>query len=391
MKVALFTDTYLPEINGVAVATSALKDIFIKNGHQVIIVTTNPFSKKTIFKDGVLRIPGIKLKWLYDYRMAGIYNHKATKIVKKMNFDLIHIQTEIGIGIFGRIMAKSLNIPLVYTYHTMYVDYTYYFTKGKFDRLAKSVMRKFSKICAESCTEFTTPSNKTKDALRTYGVTRFINVIPNGLDLSRFDKSKIDEQRKKKFLKDHNLEDTTIFLYLGRVAHEKSIDFLVEGYAEFLKKAPKDRKTKLLIVGDGPSRPDLEKQVEELGIKENVLFLGKVPYDDVPFYYALGDFFLSASISETQGLTFIEAMAAKTLVICRFDENLVNVVLDGKTGYFFTDIHSYVMKLNYAMQMSAEQKEQMENAAYEHDKMFSIENYYQSMLEVYYRAIRKRW
>ncbi|MDD7736074.1 MAG: glycosyltransferase, partial [Bacillales bacterium] len=113
MKIAFFSDTYPPEINGVATATKTLFDAFKKNGHDVFVVTTNPFSKKVEYKDNVLRIPGITLKWLYSYNMAGFINPKATKIIKKWSLDIIHVQTEAGIGIYGRLLASKLKIPLV--------------------------------------------------------------------------------------------------------------------------------------------------------------------------------------------------------------------------------------------------------------------------------------
>lgn len=390
MRIGFFSDTYPPEINGVATATKALFDAFKKNGHEVFVVTTNPFSKKIEYSDNVLRIPGITLKWLYSYNMAGFINPKATKIIKKWSLDIIHVQTEAGIGIYGRLLASKLKIPLVYTYHTMYVDYTYYVTKGVLDPAAKGIVKKWTRSVSSSVTEMTTPSLKTKNALREYGVDRYINVIPNGIDLEIFEERNIDKNFIKDFKEKNKLEDKYILLSLGRVAKEKAIDVLLEGYATFLKNPTKDN-TVLLIVGDGPDRSRLENITIELGISKNVIFVGKVPHEQVPCFYYMSNLYISASTSETQGLTFIEAIAAKTLVLCRFDENLEDVIKEGKTGFFFSDNSSFYQKFISILKMSEEEQNKIVQQAYEENQKYSIDTFYEKMYEVYKRAIRKSW
>ncbi|MCX5775836.1 MAG: glycosyltransferase [Firmicutes bacterium] len=152
MNIALFSDTFPPEINGVATSTFNLFNVLRKNGHNVYAISTNPFSNKVEFKDNVLRVPGIELKRLYGYRMAGFFNSQAMRIIRGMKLDVIHIQTEAGVGIFGKIAARTLHVPTVYTYHTMYEDYTYYATKGHFDRIARGIVRWYSRFVAEQCT-----------------------------------------------------------------------------------------------------------------------------------------------------------------------------------------------------------------------------------------------
>lgn len=390
MRIALFSDTYIPEINGVATATATLRNAFIKHGHTCYVVTTNPNSNKMEYDDGVLRIPGILLKKLYNYRLAGFLHPKATLIIKSWNLDIIHVQTEAGVGIYGRMLAPKLDVPLISTYHTMLVDYTYYVTHGYFDQPAKAIVKQFVKAISSACTEFTTPSVKTKDALRTYGIDRYINVIPNGIDLSKYDSSKIDVDKIKNYRKEHHLEDTFILLSLGRVAEEKSNDVLLKGYANFLKLNPAV-KTKMLIVGDGPARKDLETLSYELGIAEYVDFIGKVDHDEVPFYYALADLYLSASITETQGLTFIESIAAKTPVLCRFDENLSSVIIDGVTGFYFQDENNFATRLNQIISLKKEDLNRVIEEAYIRNEVYSIDKFYERMMEVYHRALRKNW
>ena len=390
MKVGIFTDTYPPEINGVATSCEMLKKTLESHGHEVFLVTTNSSLNKMIYEDYCLRIPGILLKKLYNYRLAGIFHPKATKIIKSWKLDIIHTQTEGGVGLYARLLAPSLKIPLVYTYHTMYVDYTYYVTKGIMDQSVKNIVKKLSKVLCETCDEFTTPSEKTKNALRGYGVERYINVVPNGIDLDRFEDNEKNIERIKRYRKENNLEDTKILLSLGRIAQEKSIDVLLRGYALFLKKNP-SIKTKLLVVGDGPSKPNLEKLAHDLDIKDHVSFIGKVPYEDVPFFYQLADLYLSASTSETQGLTFVEAIASKTLVLCRFDENLVDVIKENQTGFYFGDEESFALKLEKVLNIKENEINQIIEKAYLENKKYSLESFYLNMKEVYDRARRKKW
>ena len=163
MNIAIITDTYPPEINGVATSCEMLKKTLESHGHEVFLVITNTSSNKMEYGDHLLKIPGILLKKLYNYRLAGIFHPKATKIIKSWNLDIIHTQTEGGVGLYARILARLINVPLVYTYHTMYVDYTYYVTKGVMDQSVKTLVKKISKVLCEACDEFTTPSEKTKN------------------------------------------------------------------------------------------------------------------------------------------------------------------------------------------------------------------------------------
>ena len=119
MNIALFSDTYPPEINGVATSTFNLRKTLVEHGHNVIVVTTNPFSKYVTYQDGILRIPGIKLKALYGYRMSMFYNKKAMDILSSFHPEVVHCQTDAGIGIFGGLVASKFHIGSVYTFHTM--------------------------------------------------------------------------------------------------------------------------------------------------------------------------------------------------------------------------------------------------------------------------------
>ena len=391
MRIAIFTDTYPPFVNGVSTSTFNLANTLVANGHEVLVVAPRSTDGKLEQIGNVLYVPGIYLKKLYGYRFTNIFANKPVKIIKNFKPDVIHNQTDFTIGVLARRVAKKLKLPIVYTYHTSYEDYTYYAVHGLMERFAKRVVRVYSKELANRMTEFITPSEKTKEYMRSVGSDAYINVIPTGIDFSIFKSDKIDAERTRVFKEEHGIKETTkVFLLLGRVAKEKSMDVSVRGFAQYHQKHPEVDK-KMLVVGDGPYREDLELLCEELGISHLVDFIGFVPATDVPFYYHLADIYTSASITETQGLTFMEAMAAGKIVLARFDSNLTGTIINGKTGFFFTDDASFVSQVEKIFSLTKEQKQAIIDEAYRIVDVYSIDKFYNNVVRVYKRAIRKYW
>ncbi len=391
MKIAVFTDTYPPFINGVSTSCFNLVQTLKAHGHDVVVVAPRVTSGKLEYKDGIIYIPGLELKRIYGYRITNIYYREAMKLLKDFGVELIHNQTDVGIGQFARIAARQLNVPQVYTYHTAYEDYTYYVVHGLMDRVGKKVMRGYAKSIARNCTEFITPSIKTKEYMRSIGSDIYINVVPTGIDFSLFDEKNIDKEKQAEFKKSHGInENTKVFLLLGRVAKEKSMDYSIRGFASYINKHP-EVDAKLIVVGDGPQRPELEQLVQQLNIADKVDFIGKVPANEVPFYYHLADIYTSASITETQGLTFMEAMASGTLVLARFDSNLADTITDGQTGFFFTDEQSFVEKTERIFALSEQRRQEIIDNAYKIVDIYSIDKFYENIMEVYNRALKKFW
>jgi 1,2-diacylglycerol 3-alpha-glucosyltransferase len=391
MRIAIFSDTYPPQINGVATSTYNLVHTLRAHGHDVLLVTVNAVDRTFQYSDDTIKIPGLTLKKLYGYKAAPIYHSRAMKIIREWKPEIIHNQTDAPIGIFAKIVARNLNIPIVYTYHTQYEDYAYYVTKGNLERIARKGIQAYSRRVAKESTGFITPSVKTKEMLRLYGSDAYISVIPTGIDFSLFEDDKIDESEVKEFKHKHAINDkTVVFLILGRLAHEKSMDISITYYAEFLKKHP-DIDTKMLVVGDGPARNSLELLTHELEIADHVEFLGASPASKVPFYYHLGNIYTSASITETQGLTFMEAMASGSIVLARFDENLAGVIEDNETGFFFTDVETFIEKAEKIIDMSIENKNLIQKNARMIIEKYSIETFYKNIMEVYLRCVKAYW
>ncbi|MCQ2776564.1 MAG: glycosyltransferase [Bacilli bacterium] len=392
MRICIFTDAYPPYINGVSTSTYNLVEIFRSHGHQVLLIAPQGEDGPTKRIGDNIYFKGISLKKFYGYRITKMFDQTVFKQVKDFKPDVIHIQTDFTVGFFGRFVVRRLkNVASIYTYHTAYEDYTYYVTRGMADRMAKKIVRNYSKNTAKNVTEYITPSEKTKEYMRFAGSDAYINVIPTGIDFSIFADDRFDKERAKKFKQNHNIgENDKIFLILGRIAKEKSMDISVQGFHAYRLAHP-EISCKLVIVGEGPFRGELQNQVISLKEEQNTVFVGSVEASEVPFYYHLADIYTSASITETQGLTFMEAMASGTIVLARFDTQLTNTIMDGETGFFFNDDESFVEKAHRVFTMSPEQKEEIKSKAYKTVDAYSIEKFYENILRVYKRAVRKKW
>ncbi|MDD6388606.1 MAG: glycosyltransferase family 4 protein [Bacilli bacterium] len=341
MRIGIFTDTYPPYINGVSTSVSMLENALRKKGHQVYIVTVNTENMRYKYENDehIIRIPGVPIG-IYDYRLTGVYPLKAINKIKKWNLDVIHSHTEFGVGTFARIIAKQYNIPLVHTYHTMYEDYVHYITKGYFNNTSKKIVEYLTNFyCNQTATELIVPTKKTYDLFKEkYKYTRNVHIIPTGIEVERFYKENTDPAKLEEIRKKHGLnKGDFVILYVGRLGQEKSVDVLIESHQELAR----EYKAKLLIVGDGPDIDTYKNLVHKLKIDDNVIFTGKVPWTEVTLYYQIADIFATASKSETQGLTVIEAMAASLPVVAVDDESFRNVIIDGLNGHLFDTKKEY--------------------------------------------------
>ena len=384
MRIGLFTDTYPPFINGVSTSVLMLKQGLEKLGHEVYVVTVNDESFSYKEEDGVLKIPSFPIG-LMNFRQSGIYPLKALKIIKKWKLDIIHSHTEFSIGTFARLISKQLNIPLVHTYHTMYEEYIYYITKGYFDSASKKLVEYLTLfLCDKTIDELIVPTEKAKELFKDkYKVKRDVYVIPSGIDTTRFYKENIDKNEIINLKKDLGLKKTDfIVLYVGRIAKEKSIDFLINSV---LKQIPK---AKMIIVGDGPDIKDLIDLSKKEGLEDKIIFAGKAPWTDVPKYYSLCDVFVTASKTETQGLTVMEAMGASKPVVAIRDESFELMITDKKDGLFFDDEKSYVDMIYEVYKNKKLRDEISFNARLTADK-YSPYNYAKNVLKVYEKVISK--
>ncbi len=385
MKIGIFSDTYTPDINGVVSSVITLQNELEAQGHEVYVITSHKSLIHSVREGNIFRIPGLELKWLYGYILSTPYHFSVKTEIEKLNLDIIHVHSEFGVGVFGRTVAKLLNIPVVCTYHTMYEDYTNYINRLNLEMMepvSKKIMIKFSKLMCESVANIISPSEKTKAVLLSYGIRRPIYIIPTGIKLDLFNPKAVNHDKVKLIKEKFNItEDKVVITYLGRIAPEKSIDFLIEGF----KDVTSDRAL-LMIVGAGPSEDELKERVNQLGMQDKVIFVGKVERDEVPSYYAASNAFASASKTETQGMTYIEALASGLCVFAAHDECVEELVYEDKTGYYIDSPEEFARKVDAFVQKE-NSKETMQEACVQVVQKYDVHKFASNIVQVYEKAI----
>ena len=389
MNIGLFTDAYVPSVNGVVTSVETLKKALEQKGHTVYIVTVGQDSKTYDYneKERILKIPGIPLG-IYDYRMSSIYPLKVMNKIKSWNLDLIHSHTELSMGIFARLFAKQYNIPLVHTYHTMYKDYTWYVSRNIkfFDMGCKKAVEYISKFyCDNTADAFIVPTVKTYHLFRDeYHYDKDIYIVPTGLDASRFYKENSDKlkvTRLRRYL-GYKRKDF-VMLFVGRLAQEKNVTFLFD-----IIEKTKNNNVKLLIVGYGPDEDKYKKEVKERGLEDRIKFTGKIAWVDMPNYYHVSNAFITASTTETQGLTVIEALAASLPVICIDDDAFKSVVVDNFNGRIFKN-KKECLQIVEELSTNKLELDSLTDKAEVSVRKYSLSSFAESVLEVYKIAITK--
>jgi len=236
--------------------------------------------------------------------------------------------------------------------------------------------------------ELIVPTKKTYDLFKQkYQVNKNIHIIPTGIEIDRFFDENIDSKKLEKLRKKLKLEkDAFNIIYVGRLAEEKNVVLLIDGHKEIVKKNPK---ANLIIVGDGPDIDAYKERAKKLGLDKNIIFTGKVPWEEVPYYYHLGKVFATASTSETQGLTVIEAMAAGVAPICIDDESFRNTVIDDLNGKIFFTKEEYI-KIVISLMQDEQKLNQLRSQARINAETHSSKFYAQQALLVYNIAIKNK-
>lgn len=387
MRIGLFSDAYLPDINGVVSSVATLKAALEKLGHTVFVVSNHKgMMIEYDQNERILRLPGIEWKKMYGYKISSPIQVTGENYIRKMNLDIIHVHTEIGIGLFARQMAKKYNIPLVYTYHTLYEDYVHYVNPHEYEKVdhtTKRIVRFLSKMAGNGPMAVIAPSDKTKKALMSYGVTTPIYIVPTGIDLSDFKVSNLDQERIKAVRDSVSIpSDHHIAVFVGRIAKEKCIEMPMQAIA-----LTDDPKLDLVVVGAGTDEKYYHELAKTLGITDRVHFLGKVPKENIPYYYAAFDCFVSASLSETQGMTYLEALASSLPVFGRRDEVLDGLIDEGQTGYYFDDAEELVKKWDIFFSQPEKVRKAKAPLCEAKTQPYDTELFAQKVLAVYQQAI----
>ena len=312
MRIGFFTDTFLPQRNGVVTSLTNLGLELVKRGHEVFV-----FCPRT-------RVKNYHGLAVHSHRSITFRPYPEFKIAfptgKVPELDIVHTHSPFSLGALGLYAAKKQDIPRVSTFHTLLSEYVQYLRFGRrlFKRLAWTYLRFYYKRCHR----LIAPSNALKKVLRQHRVRKPIVVIPTGIDLNFYKPIKKEDAKRKLGIKDER-----IFLCLGRLGFEKNLDVVLKAFQNV--------DAKLIIAGRGPAREKLEEMRKELGLRWKVSFVGYVPEELKPLYYSAADALIMASTSETQAIVLAEAMACGCPAIGANSLAIPEMVKDGKNGYLF--------------------------------------------------------
>ena len=347
MKILITTDWYTPAVNGVVTSVKNLRRELENRGHEVRILTLSP-DLRSETAAGITRIGSIGAGRIYPgARMRTALAGRWVRQLVEWGPDVVHSQCEFSTFFLARRIAEELNVPLVHTYHTVYEDYTHYFSPSvRWGRRAAAV---FSRWITGQTDCVIAPTGKVRRLLLGYGVDRPVLVIPSGIDLRRFRRPR-DPMAEAVLRASLDIPaGRTVLLFVGRLAAEKNVEELLA-----LRKALGQRSVTLLLVGDGPHRQALEARAAELGLAApDVIFAGQVPPEQVADWYRLGTVFVSASTSETQGLTYAEALAAGVPVLCRADPCLDGVIRQEENGWQYRTEQEFLQRVDEILENPA--------------------------------------
>ena len=361
MRIAIFTEAYLPRINGVVTHIKLLKEGLEARGHDVLIVTADGDAKEHYLENGVLHCPGIKLtKKLSGFETSVPVSRKRLNFVRDFKPDIIHVETEFGMGLCGVSIAKMLKIPLVYTMHTMYDEYIYYIAPRPLVKTVKKLSHKYMRVFANRANAITGPSEKCSEYLSSAGVKLPVNVIPNPVELDDFSPEHFDPEQKRAIREKFGIpQDAFVVVFVGRLGREKSIDLLIDYWNQSVKA---DENMYLFIIGGGPEEQVLRDQIAALGCGDRVIISGRVEHPELPPYLLASDIYVTASLSDTNSISMLEGMAAGLPVLQRRDPINADQIKDGENGWSFDSPEEMAELLRKFRDMPEAEKQQLKES-----------------------------
>jgi glycosyltransferase involved in cell wall biosynthesis len=383
MHIAYFTNTYLPVVSGVVRSVQSFRDALSALGHNVFI-----FAQEDDYEDTepfIFRYPSLKLPLPVDIPTALPVSSFVDQLLPKLKLDIIHTHHPFLLGQTAAGKARDLNLPLVFTFHTQYHEYTHYipipqeqvqeFIKDRIMNWLREYMRK--------CQHIVIPSESMRSILvNDYGLVDRFTVIPTGLDIEPYKEADGASLRAE-----WGWVDDKVIISVGRLAEEKNWGTLLQAFALALKEQPNLR---LVLVGDGPQAQTLHQLADELGITERVLFAGRVPFEQIPAYLKAADLFSFASVTETQGLVTLEAMAAGLPVVAVAGSGTSDIVEEGVQGLLVQNDPQDLARGMVELICNPETAGTFKTAALKKSRAFDNKRLARKMLKVYEQAIQDK-
>lgn len=357
MKIAMFTDTYYPRINGVSVSVKSYAEALTEAGHKVCIVCcdyqdkttadTNHQNNDTKYNIQIVRIPSLHIFFSEEDRLARISQWKMVKhAMKEFQPDIIHINSEFLVGYYGLTYGRLKYVPIVYTFHTLWEDYVEGYIHFMPISASKKIAKDLIKIFLRSADAIITPTKRISEVVKNYNISRYTDILPTGIPNSM---ALVPEDAKKEFSRKFYEEDfpelkgKKLLLYVGRVVKEKNLDFLFPVLKEVQNQIPDSA---LLIVGGGPELSPLRQRSKDLGLEKDVFYTDYLPRETLAYYYGIADVFTFPSVTETQGLVTIEAMMSGLPVVAIGEMGTLDVMQGDNGGFMVTnDTHEFAQKV----------------------------------------------
>ena len=322
MKIAMMTNSYKPYIGGVPISIERLREGLRENGHEVVVFAPNYKGQKS--EENVIRYHSVIKGIINGFSIPNSFDPGIEKQFRAGNFDVIHVHHPMLIGRTAKYLSKKYDVPLCFTYHTRYEQYLHYI-KASF---LKSVIPYYVNHYIDGCDMVFAPTYSTQAYLNEIGSEARIAVLPTGLAAQSFETNMEEVSKLRKTLLG---EKQHLFCTVARLAKEKNLDFLFRALAKRKQKHGSD--FRFAVVGEGPYQKQLYKLAEELELREEIIFVGKIPNEQIKNYCKAADLFLFSSLSETQGIVLLEAMAASTPVLAVKASGVRDIVVDGRNGY----------------------------------------------------------
>lgn len=379
MKITFFTDTYLPNRDGVVTYITNYRRVFEEMGHEVYVFAPGTKKQKDENKDTrVHYFTSTSFKPYPDYRIALFPFISATNIIKEIKPDIVHSHGIATTGIAAFQAAKKINVPAIASFHTMVSDAVHYIdNRNNLQKFFESVVWKYLRWYYSNFDKVVVPSNFSSTILEKQGIKNIV-VKPTGLDLKNFHPNVEYEFIKKKY----NVSGPMV-LFVGRLVLEKNIMLIIDSAQKILNKISN---VKFIIAGKGPAEEHYKNLVKNKGLSESFIFAGFVKDEELPALYRAADVFAFPSFFDTQGLVVLEAMATGTSAVVPKNSAAAEFITDGENGYYFSDAYDFPEKIIIAI----ENKEKLSKNAIVSTKKYEICERAKDMIEFYTTHLKNR-
>lgn len=311
MRILMISDVYFPRINGVSTSIQTFRRGLHAAGHETVLIAPEyPVEYSDTGQEPVIRVPSRYLPRDPEDRILRQHALRSLRPeLERGGFDLVHIQTPFIAHYYGVSVARQLGVPVIETYHTYFEEYLHHYVPLIPRSVMRFVARRFTVSQCSALDALVVPSMAMQKALQDYGVRCPMHIIPTGMEMERFASGDGRRFRERIGIP----ADRPALVHVGRIAHEKNIDFLLRMFVRVIKRKPQ---TMLVVAGEGPALEHCKSYVESLQLAANVRFVGYLSRDrELPDCYNSGDLFVFSSKTETQGLVLLEAMACGTPVV----------------------------------------------------------------------------